>query len=134
FNRPGRGNHVCSPEQNHGYDWGNLPTGPFNHYGGSDFSGFSCGNRFGRRDDLSKRTFQPRCITGKITQNDNGPRISCGSKPDFSIDEFELSVDLDNVEVELHYGMADGSVCRQTTNCQRGGTVVKNRQCGGAKT
>ncbi|KAF2457942.1 hypothetical protein BDY21DRAFT_343205 [Lineolata rhizophorae] len=131
FNCPANTDNECTPDQEGGFDWGNLPTGGFDNYGGFDFSGFSCENRFGRRDELTKRTFQSKCITGRATR-DNGPSFNCGNKPGFSVTDMEISVDED-ADVEFHYDMPDGSTCRHTTRCTTGGTTVRNNQCGGAK-
>ena len=59
--------------------------------------------------------------------------MSCENEDDrFSIDEMEISTSND-ADVECEYSMPDGSTCRETHSCSSGGSVVKNSQCGGAR-
>lgn len=129
YSAPYNTNNQCSGEQKSGYNWGNLEPGSFSSYGNNKFSGFKCGNSFGKRDQLSKRTFQSKCITADI---DKEPKIECDGKDQMSIDSYQVSSSWDT-DIEAHYGMPDGSTCKQTHRCSKGGNIVKNSQCGGGE-
>lgn len=126
FSCPGNTNNHCSRQQQHGYDWSNLQTGSFSSYGSNKFSGFTCADSFGKRDVLSKRGFQGKCITGNL---DDSPSMSGDA---FSIDQMQISSSHDT-EIEAHYGMPDGSTCKEVHSCSTQGTTFQNTQCGGAK-
>ena len=138
YQSPANTDNECNDNQRRGFDWGDLNTGDFRNYGGFDFSGFKCENRFGKRDLLTKRTFQDKCITGRLSKGDgsrngNGPSIAYGgSNKGFSITQFQISSTRD-VDVDCIYEMEDGSTCKQTASCRAGGSTVENNQCGGAK-
>ena len=127
YSCPGNTDNSCSDSQQGGYDWSGLDEGDFRQYGSNDFSGFKCSNSYGKRDLLTKRTFQSKCITGGL---DDQPSMSCGSDDSMSIDEMEVSSDQD-ADVECEYGMPDGSTCKEYHSCSAGGSVFKNTQCGG---
>lgn len=61
YSCPSNTDNKCSEQQQAGYDWSGLDEGSFSSYGSNSFSGFSCGNSYGKRDLLTKRTFQ-RCV------------------------------------------------------------------------
>lgn len=127
YSAPSVTDNKCSDDQKSGYDWSSLQPGSFNSYGSNKFSGFTCGNKFGKRDGLTKRTFQDKCITADI---DKEPKIECDGEDQMSIDTYQVSSSWDT-DVEAHYGMPDGSTCKQTHRCTQGGNIVKNSQCGG---
>ena len=58
YSCPSNTDNKCSDSQQGGYDWSGLESGSFDSYGSNSFSGFSCGNSYGKRDLLTKRTFQ----------------------------------------------------------------------------
>lgn len=129
YSCPGNTNNHCSPSQQGGYDWSSLSPGSFSSYGSNDFSGFSCGDSYDKRDLLSKRTFQSKCITGSL---DDAPSMSCGQDDSMSINEMEISSSED-ADIDCEYGMPDGSTCTETHHCPSSGAIVQNTQCGGAK-
>ncbi|KAF2761042.1 hypothetical protein EJ05DRAFT_250894 [Pseudovirgaria hyperparasitica] len=133
FSCPSKIPHTCDDKEKSGFKWDGLKVGAdVGNYNGYQFPGFKCSSKLGKRDNLGKRTFQDKCITGKVTKDKSaGPKITCPSK-EFSIKEFQVSVDHD-VDVEFHYGMPDGSICKQHVPCKAGGSTVTNTQCGGAK-
>ncbi|KAL2062088.1 hypothetical protein VTL71DRAFT_6354 [Oculimacula yallundae] len=138
FSCPSNTNNQCNPQQNSGFDWVNLNLGSFQNYGDFSFSGWECAGSFGsgrKRDVISGRTFQDKCITGKASHDKaKSPSFGCGSAPsvkDFSVVEFEVSVEFD-CELEFHFEMPNKQKCKQKTHCSKGGSVVKNKQCGGA--
>lgn len=126
YSCPGNTDNHCSPDQQHGYDWSGLSTGSFGSYGSNKFSGFTCSDSFGKRDGLTKRSFQSKCITGNL---DDAPSMSGDA---FSIDQMQISSSHD-ADIEAHYGMPDGSTCKEIHSCSTQGTVFHNTQCGGAK-
>ncbi|KAK0105236.1 hypothetical protein ONS96_004635 [Cadophora gregata f. sp. sojae] len=139
FSCPANTNNECNPQQSTGFNWDTLNLGPFQNYGDFSFSGWSCAGSFGsgrKRDVLTGRTFQDKCITGKASHDkSNSPSFGCGSSQsvkDFSVTEFEVSVEFD-CELEFHFEMPDKSSCKQKSHCSKGGSIVKNSQCGGAK-
>ncbi|PGH07111.1 hypothetical protein AJ80_08048 [Polytolypa hystricis UAMH7299] len=134
FPNPRNSDNICSDNQKGGYTWKDLNPGSFDAFDDFDFSGFTC------RDDSRgrmKRTygsgFGSKCIEGNISKGSNRPAITC-KKPEkgFSITSFDITVEKDT-DVRFTYHMPDGSKCKHTSPCQRGGSVIKNTHCGGAK-
>jgi hypothetical protein len=137
YSCPGNTNNNCNAQQQSGWDFSDVPTGPVGSYAGFTFTGWSCENDFGKRDSLlSARTFGStgRSIVGDCTADkDTTPCISAGSSTGhFSVDTFSVSPEFDT-RLEFHYEMPDGSTCKQSASCSSQGTTVKNSQCGGAK-
>ncbi|KAF1812780.1 hypothetical protein P152DRAFT_513823 [Eremomyces bilateralis CBS 781.70] len=131
FDCPSNTNNICSDAQSSGFDWNDLQTGSFSQYQGFDFSGFTCANSFGKRDALSKRAFNSKCIQG-TAEWESGPSISRGQgQQGFSITQMHISTSRDS-DLEFVFGMEDGSTCRQTSPCNSGGSIISNTQCGGA--
>ncbi|KAH0285402.1 hypothetical protein KCU62_g7566, partial [Aureobasidium sp. EXF-3399] len=135
---------TCSAEQHKGYDWTGLNIGtPVTSYGANTFSGgWTCNSLKSKRDELTKRTFNSKCVSGKLpsrgssgSSSKNGAgslSIGCsGEKNKFSISEMHISSTY-NTNVDCHYNMPDGSVCKHSVPCNAGGSIVKNTQCGGA--
>ena len=128
YSSPYNTNNECSTDQKSGYNWDNLEPGSFNSYGSNKFSGFKCGNSFGKRDGITKRAFQDKCITADI---DKEPKIECDGKDKMTIDSYQVSSSWD-VDIDAHHEMPDGSICKQTHRCTQGGNTVKNTQCAGS--
>ncbi|KAF2191361.1 hypothetical protein K469DRAFT_534632, partial [Zopfia rhizophila CBS 207.26] len=134
FKSPQYNNNECSDKQKGGFDWNDLPTGGFSGYGDFNFGGgWTCANSFGKRDSLTKRTFNSKCIKNKVGKQ-KPAAFDCGEKKKegFSVTEFQVSVEYD-ADLEFHYKMPDNSVCKHVASCKKEGTTVKNTQCGGAK-
>ncbi|KAI0112917.1 hypothetical protein F4814DRAFT_419931 [Daldinia grandis] len=135
FSCPDNTDNVCIPDIVKGIDWSDLPFGGFDSYKGFKWSGFTCGEKFGKRDELTARTFQSKCITGKAHQDKGkSPKISCDSNKGVkktSIKKFQVSPEFD-CDLEFHYTMPDGSACKHRSACKSSGTTVENTQCGGA--
>ncbi|EME41799.1 hypothetical protein DOTSEDRAFT_109937, partial [Dothistroma septosporum NZE10] len=129
YSTPDNTNNECSPAQSNGYNWSGLNDGSFDNYGSNKFSGWSCKNSLGKRDSLTKREFQSKCIAANL---DKEPAISCHDDKTMSLDKFEVSADQD-ADIECHYTMPDESICKEVHSCSAGGTVIQNSQCGGAK-
>ncbi|KAK3724094.1 hypothetical protein LTR37_001216 [Vermiconidia calcicola] len=129
YSCPGNTDNQCSDQQQGGYDWSGLESGSFDSYGSNTFSGFECSESYGKRDLVSKRTFQSKAIIGSL---DDQPSMSCSGEDYMSIDEIEVSTSED-ADVDCEYSMPDGSTCTETHSCAAGGSIVKNTQCGGAK-
>jgi hypothetical protein len=132
YGTPNYSNNQCSDKQQGGFDWSDLKDGDLlSNYGDFDFSGgWKCSNSFGKRDLLSKRTFGNKCI--KNTVSKQKPASFGCSKRGFSISHMDISAEFD-AELELHYTMEDGSICKQRGSCSAGGSTLQNTQCGGAK-
>lgn len=129
YSTPDNTNNKCSTDQAKGYDWADLSPGSFDSYGSNKFSKWSCTNSFGKRDLLTKRTFQSKCISSNL---DDEPSIGCNGDDSMSIDKYEVSSSQDT-DIECHYQMPDNTVCTEYHSCKSGGTVIQNSQCGGAK-
>ncbi|KAK4620395.1 hypothetical protein CLAFUW4_11578 [Fulvia fulva] len=129
YSTPDNTNNECTSEQSTGYNWSGLKDGSFDSYGSNKFSGWSCTNSFGKRDLLTKRSFQSKCISADL---DKEPVISCDDDKTMSLDKFEVSSDQD-ADIECHYTMPDESICKEVHSCSARGTVIQNSQCGGAK-
>ncbi|KAK3627530.1 hypothetical protein LTR22_022718 [Elasticomyces elasticus] len=131
YSNPANTNNECSSSQQGGYDWSGLSQGSFSSYGSNSFSGFSCADAPAhKRDALSKRGFQSKCIAGGL---DEKPSISCDGQEDkMSIDTYHISSSEDT-DIDCHYEMPDGSTCKETHSCSSEGSIIQNSQCGGAK-
>ncbi|KAK5734428.1 hypothetical protein LTR17_008929 [Elasticomyces elasticus] len=131
YSNPANTNNECSSSQQGGYDWSGLSQGSFSSYGSNSFSGFSCADAPAqKRDALSKRGFQSKCIAGGL---DEKPSISCDGQEDkMSIDTYHISSS-ENTDIDCHYDMPDGSTCKETHSCSSEGSIIQNSQCGGAK-
>ncbi|KAK1986746.1 LOW QUALITY PROTEIN: hypothetical protein LZ30DRAFT_746255 [Colletotrichum cereale] len=138
FTCPENTDNKCDDKQKAGFAWGDLNTGSFKNYAGFDFKGFTCENDFSKRDLLAPRTFgKGKVISGSCGKTKEvSPSFGCGSgsgAPDkFSIVNFDVSTEFD-CDLEFHYDMPDGSLCKHRSPCSASGTTVKNSQCGGAK-
>ncbi|UPX14287.1 uncharacterized protein EKO05_0004776 [Ascochyta rabiei] len=134
FNSPSYNNNECSDKQKSGFDWSDLKDGDSDFsYGDFDFTGgWKCSNSFGKRDALSKRTFGSKCIKNKISK-EKPASFGCDKRKfGFSITHIDVSVEYD-VDLELHYKMPTGEICRQVAPCSASGSTIQNTQCGGAK-
>ncbi|KAI1378941.1 hypothetical protein F4677DRAFT_410109 [Hypoxylon crocopeplum] len=135
FTCPDNTDNVCIPDIRGGIDWSDLPFGGFDSYKGFKWSGFTCSQKFGKRDELNARTFQSKCITGKATSDKgSSPKISCDKSKGVSktsIKKFQVTPEFD-CDLEFHYTMPDGSACKHRSSCKASGTTVENTQCGGA--
>ncbi|KAI1307534.1 hypothetical protein F5Y03DRAFT_122825 [Xylaria venustula] len=135
YSCPDNQDNQCTSDMTKGFDWSDLNIGSFDTYKGFQYSGYTCSQKFGKRDSLTGRSFQSKCITGKATQDkDSSPKISCDKSQGVdktSISEFQVTPEFD-CDLEFHYTMPDGSTCKQRSSCQASGTTVKNTQCGGA--
>ena len=132
YGTPNYSNNKCSEKQEGGFDWSDLNDGDsVGNYGDFDFSGgWKCANSFGKLDLLTKRTFGNKCIKNKVGKKQ--PASFGCNKRGFSISHMDISSEFD-AELELHYTMQDGSICKQRGSCSAGGSTLKNTQCGGAK-
>ncbi|KAI1423408.1 hypothetical protein F5Y12DRAFT_757639 [Xylaria sp. FL1777] len=135
YSCPDNSDNQCTSDMTKGFDWSDLNLGGFGSYKGFTYSGYTCSQKFGKRDELTGRSFQSKCITGKATQDkDSSPKISCDKSQGVdktSISEFQVTPEFD-CDLEFHYTMPDGSTCKHRSSCKASGTTVKNTQCGGA--
>ncbi|KAB5528968.1 hypothetical protein GE09DRAFT_1149192 [Coniochaeta sp. 2T2.1] len=127
FKCPGNTDNKCTPKQSGGFNFIDLPDGPFSNYDQFNFKGFSC------KSDNNKR-FAPR-TGGKKLAGSCGPTKeqspSFGSKDGFSLGHISVKPQFD-CDLEFHYDMPDGSKCKHRNKCSKNGSTVKNNQCGGA--
>ncbi|KAF1974745.1 hypothetical protein BU23DRAFT_635523 [Bimuria novae-zelandiae CBS 107.79] len=135
YNTPQYNNNECTDKQKGGYNWSDLNDGDKpGKYDDFDFGGdWSCSTKkFGKRDHVSKRTFGAKAITSKCGK-DKPASFSCNKKSEgFSVTHIDVSVDHD-AELDFHYKMKDGSICKHRASCKKDGTTVQNTQCGGAE-
>ncbi|KAK4570412.1 hypothetical protein LTR86_002492 [Recurvomyces mirabilis] len=129
YSCPANTDNQCSTQQQGGYDWSGLNSGSFSSYGSNKFSGFQCSDAPHKRDVLSKRAFQDKCISGGL---DDKPSISCHDDDTMSIDTYHISASKD-ADLDCEYGMPDGSTCTEQHSCSSEGSIIQNTQCGGAK-
>lgn len=136
FNCPANTDNTCIDKQQSGFDWSDLATGSFSNYGGFNWNGFTCEDKFSKRNELLPRTFQNKCVTGNAkSSKSSSPSFGCDSSQGVektSIDSFQVTPEFD-CDLEFHYDMPDGSTCKHRSACKASGTVVQNTQCGGAK-
>ncbi|KAI2619659.1 hypothetical protein GGR54DRAFT_123313 [Hypoxylon sp. NC1633] len=135
FSCPDNTDNVCIPDIVGGIDWSGLPFGGFDSYKGFKWSGFSCSEKFGKRDLTTRTNFQSKCATGTATSDKgSSPKISCDKSKGVSktsIKTFQITPEFD-CDLEFHYTMPDGSTCKHRSPCKASGTTVENTQCGGA--
>ncbi|PGH30837.1 hypothetical protein GX50_06380 [[Emmonsia] crescens] len=127
FGWPGKGQ--CSDSERYSFDWSDLALGHFSSFRNFDFSGF-VRKEFSLKDFFGKGKFKSnKAIEAKITKGVAGPSFS--KKGGFFVKKFKLSVDVET-DLEITYKLADGSKCKQVSRCRPGGTVIRNKRCGGA--
>ncbi|RKF74262.1 hypothetical protein GcC1_085015 [Golovinomyces cichoracearum] len=140
FFSPSNFNNKCTTQQEKGFDWSDLETGPFSDYRELSFSGFSFSSEFtfgstGINSVSVEQSFQEKCITSLASSNSStSPGFGLGLSKEisaFSITKLFVSVEFD-CDLEFQYTMVDGSACKQRAACSRHGSVIENTQCGGA--
>ncbi|KAL8648291.1 MAG: hypothetical protein Q9226_006057, partial [Calogaya cf. arnoldii] len=145
YSNPSNTNNQCIGEQSKGLGFDDHSNADLGNYGALNWENLKC------TDGLKKRTFGPheedshgkapkgfaggRCASGVASKNvDTSPKFSCGPKQKgMSIDHIHVSTS-ENTEIELHYGYGNGVICKQTATCGPAGNIIKNHQCGNAKT
>ncbi|KAL8669084.1 MAG: hypothetical protein Q9168_006309 [Polycauliona sp. 1 TL-2023] len=145
YSNPTNTNNQCVGEQSKGLGFDDHSKGDLGNYGSLTWQNLKC------TDGLQKRTFGPddqeshdkppsgfaggRCASGVASKDvDTSPKFSCGSaQKGMSIDHIHISTS-ENTEIELHYGYGNGDICKQTETCSPAGKIIKNNQCGDAKT
>ncbi|KAK4181225.1 hypothetical protein QBC36DRAFT_175799 [Triangularia setosa] len=133
FTCPENIDNKCTPKQQTGFDWVDLIPGPFASYGDFTFKGFECGS------DGNKGRFDSRPGSGKFIggtchpEKNKSPSFGCGPVVDkFSLGTIIVQPEFD-CDLEFHYDMPNGSICKTRHACKKSGTTIKNKQCGGAK-
>ncbi|KAI4259127.1 MAG: hypothetical protein L6R42_004744 [Xanthoria sp. 1 TBL-2021] len=145
YSNPSNTNNQCIGDQSKGLGFDDHSNGDLGNYGALNWENLKC------TDGLQKRTFGPleedshdkapngfaggRCASGVASKDvDTSPKFSCGpEQKGMSIDHIHVSTS-EKTEIELHYGYGDGVVCKQTATCSPAGKIIKNNQCGDAKT
>ncbi|KAI4106347.1 MAG: hypothetical protein LQ339_003084 [Xanthoria mediterranea] len=145
YSNPSNTNNQCVGEQSKGLGFEDHPTGDLGNYGALNWGNLRC------TDGLQKRAFGPhgedshdkapsdfaggRCASGVASKDvDTSPKFSCGpEQKGMSIDHIHVSTS-EKTDIELHYGYGNGVVCKQTATCSPAGNIIKNNQCGDAKT
>ncbi|KAL8806366.1 MAG: hypothetical protein Q9182_001396 [Xanthomendoza sp. 2 TL-2023] len=144
YRNPSNTNNQCIGDQPRGLGFDDRSTGDLGNYGSLTWQNLKC------TDGLEKRTSGPhesgshgrapkgfaggRCASGQASKDvETSPRFSCGSEQKgMSIDHIHVSTS-EETEIELHYGYDNGDVCKQTETCSPAGKIIKNHQCGDAK-
>ncbi|KAE8149752.1 hypothetical protein BDV25DRAFT_155808 [Aspergillus avenaceus] len=130
YSSPDNTNNDCTDEQRGGFEWAGLSVGPITLFAGFHFSGFSFSNSF---SGAIGGGFAGKCIEGKISKDaDTSPEISSGSDKTFSFSTLHLITSVESY-IQILYDMPDGSTCRHVAPCSPKGSLVKNEQCGGAR-
>ena len=145
YSNPSNTNNQCVGDQSKGLGFDDRSNGDLGNYGDLNWENLKC------TDGLRKRTFGPeeedshgkspkgfaggRCASGTASKDvDTSPKFSCGSEQKgMSIDHIHVSTS-EKTEIELHYGYGNGVVCKQKATCSPAGRIIKNHQCGDAKT
>ncbi|KAL2122150.1 hypothetical protein VTJ04DRAFT_2605 [Mycothermus thermophilus] len=133
FPWPGNIDNVCTPQQLPGFNWADLDFGDFFNYKDFIFKGWKCEDATGKRSRITPRTFGK--VIGGICHPDKfkSPSFGCGPNLDkFSLGKIVVQPEFDT-DLEFHYDMPDGSVCKHRSKCSKKGTTIVNNQCGGAK-
>ncbi|KAL2149840.1 hypothetical protein VTH82DRAFT_7516 [Thermothelomyces myriococcoides] len=133
FTCPANTDNQCTDKQKPGFSWDDLDFGDFFDYGGFHFRGWKCEDAGGSRGRFAPRTFK-KVIGGTChADKSQSPSFGCGPDLDrFSLGSIHVKPEFD-CDLEFHYDMPDGSICKHRSPCSRSGTTVHNTQCGGAK-
>ncbi|KAI4242792.1 MAG: hypothetical protein L6R40_003856 [Gallowayella cf. fulva] len=144
FRNPSNTNNQCVGEQAKGLGFNDHSSSNLGSYGALNWQNLKC------TDGLQKRTSGPhergshgkaptgfaggRCASGQASKDVNtSPKFSCGAQQEgMSIDHLHVSTS-EETDIELHYGYDNGDVCKQTETCSPAGKIIKNHQCGDAK-
>ncbi|KAL8862078.1 MAG: hypothetical protein Q9178_001533 [Gyalolechia marmorata] len=144
YRNPSNTNNQCVGDQSKGLGFEDRSNGDLGNYGALEWQNLRC------TDGLQKRTSGPyengsldnapegfaggRCASGTASKDvDSSPKFSCGSdQKGMSIDNIHVSTS-ETTEIELHYGYENGDICKQTETCSPAGRIIKNKQCGDAK-
>ena len=81
YNTPNYNDNQCSEKQKGGYGWGDLKEGdkPGKYDGDINFGGsWTCKKSLGKRDSLTKRTFNSKCMSHPISK---GKPATIGTVP-----------------------------------------------------
>ncbi|KAL8838854.1 MAG: hypothetical protein Q9176_004789 [Flavoplaca citrina] len=145
YSSPSNTNNQCVGDQSKGLGFNDRSNGDLGNYGDLNWENLKC------TDGLRKRTFGPeeenshgespegfaggRCASGTASKDvHTSPKFSCGSEQKgMSIGHIHVSTS-EKTEIELHYGYGNGVVCKQKATCSPAGKIIKNHQCGDAKT
>ncbi|KAL8991861.1 MAG: hypothetical protein Q9169_007585 [Polycauliona sp. 2 TL-2023] len=144
YSNPSNTNNQCVGDQSKGLSFDDHSDGDLGNYGALNWENMKC------TDGLQKRTFGPedeshdktpngflggKCASGVARKDvDTSPKFSCGSEQKgMSIDLIHVSTS-EKTEIELHYGYGNGVICKQKESCSPAGKIIKNHQCGDAKT
>ncbi|KAF8421172.1 hypothetical protein EV426DRAFT_218089 [Tirmania nivea] len=123
----------CTEVEQVGFDWNDLgDDDPVTEYNGYKFQGWTCGSTPGKKSRSTGTKFGSKRIGCGLSKDEFTNTISCPSK-EFSVGEFEVSTDVDKVDLEIHYIMPDNRVCKKSAKCYKDGETIPNDQCGGAK-
>jgi hypothetical protein len=118
YSSPQYANNECSDQQKRGFEWAGLKDSDSNfQYGEFDFSvGWKC----------STSTFKRKAITNVCSKTKPVSFSSETKQYGFSISTLDITSDYDT-EVDLHYTLIDGSVCKQNAvPCKQAGSTIKN--------
>ncbi|KAL8914887.1 MAG: hypothetical protein Q9171_000514 [Xanthocarpia ochracea] len=144
YRNPSNTNNQCVGDQSKGLGFDDRSNGDLGNYGALEWQNLRC------TDGLQKRTSGPyedgsldkvpegfaggRCASGTASKDvDSSPKFSCGpDQKGMSIDNIHVSTS-ETTEIELHYGYDNGDVCKQTETCSPAGKIIKNKQCGDAR-
>ncbi|KAL8413827.1 hypothetical protein RB594_005170 [Gaeumannomyces avenae] len=132
FTCPSNTDNKCEEKQKTGFNWGDMPLGNVDNYDKFKFNGWECSEdkNFKRRGQFDRRT--PNKVIGGTCFPEKPKCPSFGSPDKFSLDKIHVSTEFD-CDLEFHYDMPDGSLCRHRAPCKKGGSKIKNTQCGGAQ-
>ncbi|KAM3496920.1 hypothetical protein MY10362_009711, partial [Beauveria mimosiformis] len=132
---PGKTPTICKPDQVPGYDWGKVPVGPVDNYGGCNFKGWTCKKKFGRRDMLAGRQDDgSKFIEADVATDGSSQPVIEASNEIGSFDINNLSVEVDTPgRYDFIYTVRNSNVpCKQTHELSTEGQTIVNTQCGDA--
>ncbi|KAK8141802.1 hypothetical protein G3M48_009879 [Beauveria asiatica] len=132
---PGKTPTICEPDQVPGYDWGKVPVGPVDNYGGCNFKGWTCKKKFGRRDMLAGRQDDgSKYIEAQVSTDGSSQPVIEASNQIGSFDINNLSVEVDTPgRYDFIYTVRNSNVpCKQTHELTTEGQTIVNTQCGDA--
>lgn len=118
----------CSASQRDAYRFEDVVDGPLSRFGSNDFHGFHVSRGLlTAHESMGTASTDTAYVSGLLR---DFPSMTAVNHRFFSITKLRVSTSVD-AEVQVVFGMADGSTCTQTHPCSPDASILRNSQCGG---
>ncbi|BCR84771.1 uncharacterized protein ACHE_20229A [Aspergillus chevalieri] len=125
YTRPQTIKHTCTSAQSKGveFKWTDISTGDVSTYEGFTFTGFKVSTDF--------HGYVGKYLEGKLTTNASDLQVAMEDGAEFSVSLLNFATSKET-EIQVIYGMSDGTTCKNTASSGPNMTDIANQQCGGA--